>query len=84
MANNSANTEKKGLGRKFKELVAELKKVIWPKFIDVLKATLVVLFVTVIFLLVMFAFDLLLGWLYGLLTGANVGTVVMGAVGSLI
>lgn len=45
----------------FKEAFSELKKVSWPKFSTVLKTTLVVLGVVAIFLVVLFAFDMLLG-----------------------
>lgn len=50
--------------RWFKDFFSELKKVTWPSFSKVVKQTGVVLLVTVIFLLVLMAFDSLLGLLY--------------------
>lgn len=55
--------------RWFKDFFSELKKVTWPTFGKVLKQTGVVLAVTVCFLVVMIAFDSLLGYLYNLLIG---------------
>ncbi|MCH5351402.1 MAG: preprotein translocase subunit SecE [Clostridiales bacterium] len=52
--------------RWFKDFFSELKKVTWPSFSKVLKQTGTVLLVTVIFLLVLMAFDSLFGWLYRL------------------
>ena len=45
----------------FKEAFSELKKVSWPSFSTVVKTTLVVLGVVAVFLVVLFAFDMLLG-----------------------
>lgn len=45
----------------FKEAFSELKKVSWPTFSNVFKTTLVVLGVVAVFLVVLFAFDMLLG-----------------------
>lgn len=53
---------KSKLGTFFKEAFSELKKVSWPSFKTVLKNTLVVLGVVVVFLLVLLGFDSLLGW----------------------
>ncbi len=53
--------------RWFKDFFSELKKVTWPSFTKVLKQTGVVLLVTIIFLLVLMAFDSLFGYLYELL-----------------
>ena len=50
--------------RWFKDFFSELKKVTWPSFSKVLKQTGVVLLVTIIFLLVMMAFDGLFGLFY--------------------
>ncbi|MCH5161782.1 MAG: preprotein translocase subunit SecE [Clostridiales bacterium] len=66
--------------RWFKDFFSELKKVTWPSFGKVVKQTGVVLLVTVIFLLVLMAFDSLLGLLYnelisGLPTANAVSTV---------
>lgn len=55
--------------RWFKDFFSELKKVTWPSFAKVLKQTGTVLLVTLCFLLVMLAFDSLLGYLYNLLLG---------------
>ena len=61
------NKEKKpGLFKKLKEAWSELKKVTWPTFGTVVKKTLVVIFVTVIFTVVLFGIDYLLGLLYNL------------------
>ena len=55
--------------RWFKDFFSELKKVTWPGFTKVLKQTGTVLLVTVCFLLVVLAFDSLLGFLYEQLLG---------------
>jgi preprotein translocase subunit SecE len=57
----------KGIGRRFKETFAELKKVSWPKFPKVMKQTSVVLGVVLFFLVIIFGFDLGLSQLYHLL-----------------
>lgn len=63
--------------RWIKDFFSELRKVTWPGFSKVLKQTGVVLAVTVCFLLVMIAFDSLLGVIYnGLLSGLSKETVV--------
>lgn len=69
---NGKNGKKKEPGkvrRWFKDFFSELKKVTWPTFAKVLKQTGTVLLVTVIFLLVMLAFDSLLGFGYRALIG---------------
>ncbi len=58
---------KSRLGTFFKEAFSELKKVSWPSFKTVLKNTLVVLGVVVVFLLVLLGFDSLLGLGHGAL-----------------
>lgn len=58
------------LGRKFKELGSELKKVTWPSFAQVLKQTGIVLAVVIIFTVILFGVDRLLGWLFELLTSS--------------
>ncbi len=58
----------KKLRRKARETVSELKKVTWPSFGEVCKKTGVVLSVVIIFGLVLFGLDTLLGYLFGLLT----------------
>lgn len=45
------------VGRKFKEMISELKKVTWPKFPKVVKQTGVVLGVILIFLVLVTAID---------------------------
>ena len=47
----------KGLGRKFKEMFSELKKVTWPDFAKVVKQTGVVLGVVLVFLVVIAGVD---------------------------
>lgn len=77
-----APKKKRGVGRWFKELFSELKKVTWPSFLTVVKQTGVVLLVTVIFLLVMLGMDTLFGWLYkGVLKWATAeGSVMFGGI----
>lgn len=68
--------------RWFRDFFSELKKVTWPSFSKVVKQTGVVLMVTVVFLLVLMAFDSLFGYLYDLLvSGLSDGTTasVLGA-----
>ncbi len=52
----------------FKEAFSELKKVSWPNFSTVLKTTLVVLGVVAVFLVVLLAFDTVLGLAHDNLT----------------
>ena len=56
------------MGRKFKEVFYELKKVTWPSFGKVVKATGVVIAVVVAFLIVFTAINYGLNTLLGLLT----------------
>lgn len=60
--------EKGKFKRKARETVSELKKVTWPSFGEVCKKTGIVLAVVVVFGLVLFGLDALLGYLFGLLT----------------
>lgn len=60
--------EKGKFKRKARETVSELKKVTWPSFGEVCKKTGIVLAVVVLFGLVLFGLDALLGYLFGLLT----------------
>ena len=53
---------------KVKETVAELKKVTWPTFPKVVKNTLLVLGIVLVFTVVLFGIDFGLSWLYRLLT----------------
>lgn len=61
--------EKKGLKRRSKETVSELKKVVWPKFPEVVKKTGVVIAVVLIFAVVLLCLDLLFGFLSSALMG---------------
>ncbi|HIY97155.1 MAG TPA: preprotein translocase subunit SecE [Candidatus Borkfalkia excrementigallinarum] len=56
------------IGRKFKEVFSELKKVTWPTFGKVIKATGVVIAVVVSFLVVFTAVNFGLNELLGLIT----------------
>lgn len=60
----------KKIGRKFKELWSELKKVTWPEWRAVLKNTGIVLVVVLFFFLVIWGFDSLMTYLLGLLVNA--------------
>ncbi len=63
-----AKKEKKpGLSKKIKDSAGELKKVTWPTFGSVVKKTGVVILVVLIFTVVLFGIDYLLGLLSGLL-----------------
>ena len=57
------------LGKMTKDTIAELKKVTWPTFPKVVKQTGVVLGVVIFFGLILFGFDYLLKFLFGLLIG---------------
>ena len=57
------------MGRKIKEVFSELKKVTWPSFGKVVKATGVVISVVVIFLIVFPAINFGLSSLLDLVTG---------------
>lgn len=57
------------IGRKFKEVFSELKRVTWPTFPKVLKATGVVLTVVLVFLVVVTAINYGLQSLLDLITG---------------
>jgi len=62
----------KAIGRKFREIFLELKKVTWPSFGKVVKETGVVLAVCLFFMVVITAFDLGLAELVRLVT--SIGT----------
>ena len=47
----------RGIGKKFKEIFSELKKVTWPEFSKVIKQTGVVLGVVLLFLVCVTLFD---------------------------
>lgn len=59
--------ERKGFGRRVKETASELKKVTWPTFGEVCKKTGVVIAFVLIFGLVLFGVNYLLGGLVNLL-----------------
>ena len=74
MAQKSENKAKKPnifvrMGRKLKETFSELKRVTWPTFPKVVKATCVVLVVVVIFTVVITAINYGLQELLQLITG---------------
>lgn len=52
MAKEKGKEKKPGLGKKLKDVFSELKRVTWPTFPKVLKATGVVLMVVLVFLVV--------------------------------
>lgn len=61
------NKKPSKFAKSLKDTGAELKKVTWPKFKDVVKQTSVVLVVVIVFALVLFGLDRLCSWLVGLL-----------------
>ena len=66
-AKKDKNKEKKpSIFKKLKDAWLELKKVTWPTFLTVVKKTGVVILVTIIFTIVLFGIDYLLGLLYNL------------------
>ena len=74
MAQKSDNSVKKPnifvrMGRRLKETFSELKKVTWPTFPKVVKATCVVLVVVVTFTVIATAINYGLQELLGLITG---------------
>ncbi len=74
MAQKSDNNVKKPnifvrMGRKLKETFSELKRVTWPTFPKVVKATCVVLVVVIVFTVVITAINYGLQELLGLITG---------------
>ena len=70
-ANTQQPAKKRGkISTYFREVKSELKKVSWPTFGKVVSQTGVVLAVTLIFTVVLFGFDSLLGFLFNLLIGA--------------
>lgn len=62
------------MGRKLKEVFSELKKVTWPTFGKVVKATGVVLVVVVIFLVIFGVINYGLGELLKLITSLGSGS----------
>lgn len=69
--------------RWFKDFFSELKKVTWPSFGKVIKQTGVVLMVTICFMLVLMAFDSLLGLMYDALVGGLLSGTETEAVSAL-
>lgn len=70
---NANNGEKKPnifkrMGKGFKGVISELKKVTWPKGKEVAKSTAIVLVVVVIFFVVLFGIDYVLTGLLKLIT----------------
>ncbi len=63
------------ISRGFKGVMSELKKVTWPKGKEVGKNTVVVLTVVVIFFVVLFAIDYVLGGLFGLTVNGKWATI---------
>ena len=82
-AKKSANTKKasdkpnifKRMGKGIKGIVSELKKVTWHKGKEVGKNTAVVLTVVVLFFVILFALDYVLGGLFGLVTDGKWATI---------
>ena len=66
LAKKEKKEKKPGLFKKLKEAWGELKKVTWPTFANVVKKTGVVILVVLIFTVVLFGIDYLLGLLYNL------------------
>ena len=58
----------KRFGAKCKDVFSELKKVSWPTFAQVVKQTGIVLAVVLVFMVVIFGFDMGLSALLGLIT----------------
>ena len=63
------------MGKGIKGIVSELKKVTWPKGKEVGKNTAVVLTVVVLFFVILFALDYVLGGLFGLVTDRKWATI---------
>ena len=57
----------KGIGRKFKEMFFELKKVTWPTKKDMVNYSLVVFAFVVVMLVIIGVFDFAASWLVGLI-----------------
>ena len=66
MPEKSEGTAKKGSF--FSNMMAELKKVVWPTFPKVVKNTLLVLSIVLAFTIVLFGIDYGLSWIYKLIT----------------
>ena len=68
-AKNKKDNIFKKIGRKFKEVFSEIKKVSWPSFKTIAKNTGIVLGIVAIFLVIIALMDLGLGVLLDLVTG---------------
>ncbi len=60
------------LGKTFKEMFSELKKVTWPTWKVAVASLVTVLVVVLVFLIIVMGFDYLASWLLSLLTKASV------------
>lgn len=74
------NTEKKPnifkrMAKGIKGIISELKKVTWPKGKEVGKNTAVVLVVVVLFFVILFAIDYVLGGLFNLIVNGEWATI---------
>ena len=71
-AKHKAKSKKENIfkktGRKFKEMGSELKKVTWPNFKTVVKSTGVIIAVVLVFTVVLFGIETVLGLLFDLFT----------------
>lgn len=78
-ANDKKSSDKpnifKRMGKGIKGIVSELKKVTWPNGKEVGKNTAVVLTVVVLFFVILFALDYVLGGLFGLITDGKWATI---------
>jgi len=71
MAKEKEKSKKPGLGKRIKDVFSELKRVTWPSFSKVVKATGVVIVVVLIFTVVITAINYGLQYLLELLTSAG-------------
>ena len=71
MAKEKGKEKKPGLGKRIKDVFSELKRVTWPSFSKVVKATCVVLFVVFVFLVVVTGINQGLQALLKLVTGSK-------------
>ena len=65
----------KRIGKGFKGIISELKKVTWPKGKEVAKSTAIVLVVVVLFFVVLFGIDYVLAGLLSLITTGEWATI---------
>jgi preprotein translocase subunit SecE len=59
---------KKGIGKYFREVISELKKVSWPSRNELINSTIAVIAVVIVFAIVVGIIDLVLGQLLKLIT----------------